>query len=66
VNLAILLANRVAQIHAPSQSPKSQKEKTLGRHYRPKSTRAITQLIDLIHSNPSKNPISARELRKLG
>ena len=37
VNLPVLLANRVAQIHAPSEPDGQPKEKTQGRHYTLKS-----------------------------
>ena len=37
VNLPVLLANRVAQIHAPSEPHPAAKENTQGRHYTPKS-----------------------------
>jgi hypothetical protein len=36
VNLPVLLANRVAQVHAPSKPPPQQKN-TRARHYTPKS-----------------------------
>ena len=42
VNLPVLLANRMAQVHAPSEPDRAAKENTQGRHYTPKSgSRAI-------------------------
>lgn len=37
MNLPVFLANRVAQIHAPSEPAQSRKENTQGRHYTLKS-----------------------------
>ena len=66
VNLSVLLANRMAQIHAPSQSPPKQKRNNQGRHYTLKPRLRANQPFDPTHSTSRKIAKTTPELLKLG
>src|SRR5262245_60423492 len=66
VDLAGLLANRVAQLHAPSQSPPKRKRNTQGRHYMLKPPSHTGQGLDSTQTPSRKIAKTIPELRKLG
>jgi len=66
VRLAVLLANRMAQVHAPAQSSSSEEENTLGRHYTPKSPPRTTQPFDPTNATAREIVKTTLQLRKLG
>jgi hypothetical protein len=66
MRLAVLLANRVPQIHAPSQPTPKRSKKGVGRHYTRSCTVRINQAIDLHDAGCSKKTENTRKLRKLG
>ena len=63
MNLPILLANRMAQVHAPSEPITGRAQ---GRHYTLKSASLATQLLDPTRITLQKIAKSAPKLRKLG
>jgi len=46
VHLTVLLANRMAQVHAPAEPSPTEKGNTLGRHYMPKHPTRASQPLD--------------------
>jgi hypothetical protein len=66
MRLAVLLANRVAQIHAPSQPTPKRSKKGVGRHYTRFCTVRINQAIDLNDAGCSEKTETTRQMRKLG
>ena len=66
MNLPILLANRMAQVHAPSEPITGRKKNAQGRHYTLKSASLATQLLDPTRITLQKIAKSAPKLRKLG
>lgn len=66
VDLPILPTNRVAQIHAPHQTPTKSRKKTQGRHYTPKPPAPRLQLVDSIQSPNPKIVRTTPQLRKVG
>src|SRR5580700_10110948 len=66
VDFTVLLANRMAQVHAPPESPSPQKEKTLGRHYTPNSLTQPVQPFDPTRPASREMAKTTLKLRKLG
>jgi hypothetical protein len=66
MDLAVLLASRMAQVHAPSESNSSAKGNGLGRHYMPNSAADGRQPVDLTRRAASKIGKITPQLRKLG
>ena len=66
VHLAVLLANRMAQVHAQTESSSPQKGNGLGRHYTPKSPSRAIQAFDPTRTASLKMAKSTLQLLKLG
>jgi hypothetical protein len=66
MNLPVLLANRVTQVHASFTTGFATKENTQGRHYTPKSPQSLGQALDPTHNPKSKNLATRPILLKLG
>jgi hypothetical protein len=66
MRLGVLPANRVAQIHAPSQPTPNRSKKGVGRHDTRFCTARISQSLDLHEAGGSIKTESFGQLRKLG
>jgi len=66
VDLAVILANRMAQVHAPPESPPRLKEKTQGRHYMLTSPSCTGQPFDPTRTASREMAKTTLQLRKFG